>query len=261
MDLDLLSGGRAVLGLGSSAQSLTEGAFGMPYGKPLRHMREVIGHVRAIVAGAHTGTLGVLSGEYHTHDLRQFRTFAPPVRTAIPIAMPAVFQNACVLAGEIADGLLGHPLWNTQWIDTEAMPALVRGLAIGARDRTAVEVNLQMWIAVNDDRRAAIDESRATVAYYSQSPQYLRYFDAIGFGAPARALQQAFARGDMHAMVAACPDAMVESIAIVGSAAEVRERVDERCASADAFTPVAPHIGLPAHRIAFYSQAIAALFY
>src|ERR1700710_715454 len=50
MDLDLLSGGRAILGLGSSAQSLTEGAFGMPYGKPLRHMREVIGLIRQIVA-------------------------------------------------------------------------------------------------------------------------------------------------------------------------------------------------------------------
>ena len=116
MDLDLISGGRSVLGLGSSAQSLTEGAFGMPYGKPLRHMREVIGLVRLIVAKAHTGELGLLEGEYHRLDLSHFRTFAPPVRTAIPIYLPAVFEKACELAGEIADGLLGHPLWNEQWI-------------------------------------------------------------------------------------------------------------------------------------------------
>ena len=62
MDLDLISGGRSVLGLGSSAQSLTEGAFGMPYGKPLRHMREVIGLVRQIVAKALYRRAGAVAG-------------------------------------------------------------------------------------------------------------------------------------------------------------------------------------------------------
>jgi probable F420-dependent oxidoreductase len=261
MDLDLLSQGRAVLGLGSSAQSLTEGAFGMPYGKPLRHMREVIGLVRQIVAGAHTGTLGVLAGEYHTLDLRQFRTFAPPLRTEIPIYMPALFQNATELAGELADGLLGHPLWNTHWIEQQAAPALARGLAKAGRDRAAVTVNLQMWIAVNDDRQQAINDTRGTVAYYSQSPQYLRYFDAIGFGDAARALQAAFATGDLAGMVAACPDAMVESIAIVGPRDEVRRKVDQRLAFADAFTPVAPHYAVSPDAMAAYARAIAELFH
>jgi probable F420-dependent oxidoreductase len=261
MDLDLLSGGRTVLGLGSSAQSLTEGAFGMPYGKPLRHMREVIGLIRQLVAGAHTGTLGVLAGEYHTLDLRQFRTFAPPVRTEIPIYMPAVFQNATEMAGELADGLLGHPLWNTQWIREQAMPALARGLCKTDRDRSSVTVNLQMWIAVNDDRQAAINDTRATVAYYSQSPQYLRYFEGIGFGDAARALQAAFAAGDLAGMVAACPDEMVDSIAIVGARDEVRRKVAERLAYADAFTPVAPHYAISADAMAAYERAIGELFY
>ncbi len=241
MDLDLLSGGRSVLGLGSSAQSLTEGAFGMAYGKPLKHMREVIGFVRAIVAGAHTGELGILEGAYHTLDLRHFRTFAPPVRSAIPIYMPAVFQNATEMAGELADGLLGHPLWNTAWIINEAVPALQRGLAKARRPRAAIDVNLQMWVCVNADRRAAIDDARPTVAYYSQSPQYLRYFDTIGFGAAARALQSAFAQGDQARMIAACSDEMVESIAIVGGADEVKARVEERLLHADSMTPVPPH--------------------
>lgn len=261
MDLDLLSGGRSVLGLGSSAQSLTEGAFGMPYGKPLRHMREVIGLIRLIVAKAHTGELGLLEGEYHRLDLRHFRTFAPPVRSAIPIYLPAVFEKACELAGEIGDGLLGHPLWNEQWIAQQILPALHRGLAQVSRDRTAVTLNLQMFVAVNPDRRAAIEDARPTVAYYSQSPQYLRYFDEIGFGAEARALQECFARGDLPGMVAACSDAMVESIAIVGSADEVRRRVRERTRDADACTPVIPHYALPRDKLDYYTAGIADLFY
>jgi len=261
MDLDLISGGRAVLGLGSSAQSLTEGAFGMPYGKPLRHMREVIGLVRLIVAKAHTGELGLLQGEYHQLDLRHFRTFAPPVRCAIPIYLPAVFEKACELAGEIADGLLGHPLWNEKWIAEQTIPALHRGLERASRERGAVTLNLQMFVAVNPDRRAAIEDARPSVAYYSQSPQYLRYFDEIGFGAEARALQDCFVRGDIAGMVAACSDAMVESIAIVGPADEVRRRVRERTLAADACTPVIPHYALSQDKLDYYTAGIADLFY
>ncbi len=261
MDLDLFSGGRAVLGLGSSAQSLTEGAFGMPYGKPLRHMREVIGLVRAIVAKAHTGELGLLEGEYHRLDLRHFRTFAPPVRTRIPIYLPAVFEKACELAGEIGDGLLGHPLWNEQWIAEQSLPALRRGLSKANRERSAVGLNLQMFVAVNPDRRAAIEDARPTVAYYSQSPQYLRYFDEIGFGPEARALQGCFARGDLAGMVAACSDAMVENIAIVGTEDEVRRRVLERTREADACTPVVPHYALSQDKLDYYTAGIADLFY
>jgi probable F420-dependent oxidoreductase len=261
MDLDLISGGRAVLGLGSSAQSLTEGAFGMPYGKPLKHMREVIGLIRLLIAKAHTGELGVLEGEYHRLDLRHFRTFAPPVRTDIPIYLPAVFEKACALAGEIADGLLGHPLWNDQWINQQTGPALQRGLAAGGRQRSAVTLNLQVFVAVNPDRRAAIEDARPTVAYYSQSSQYLRYFDEIGFGAEARALQECFARGDLAGMVAACSDAMVDSIAIVGPADEVRRRVLERTREADACTPVIPHYALAQDKLDYYTAGIANLFY
>jgi probable F420-dependent oxidoreductase len=261
LDLDRISDGRAILGLGSSAQSLTEGAFGASYGKPLAHMREVIGMVRAIVAKGHEGGLGILSGEYHTLDLTYFQTLAPPVRSIIPIFMPAVFQNACTMAGEIADGLLGHPLWNGQWIADEALPALRRGLDKAGRDRAAVTLNLQMWVAVNDDRREAIEDARPTVAYYSQSPQYLRYFEAIGFGDAARALQARFAEGDIPGMIAACPDEMVESIAIVGPKDDVLRRFRERTADADACTPVVPHYGIAPDKLAFYDAGIADLFH
>ncbi len=261
MDLDMISGGRAILGLGSSAQSLTEGAFGSTYGKPLAHMREVIGLIRAIVAKGHTGELGVLEGEYHKLDLTHFRTLSAPVRTEIPIFLPAVFQNACEMAGEITDGLLGHPLWNAQWIRDVAMPALQRGLDKAGRQRSAITVNLQMFVAVNPDKREAINDARANIAFYSQSPQYLRYFDGIGMGDPARALQSCFAAGDLAGMVAACTDEMVESIALVGPKDEVLRRFNERVEHADACTPVIPHYGLEPDKIAFYTAGIADLFY
>ena len=122
-------------------------------------------------------------------------------------------------------------------------------------------LNLQMFVAVNPDKREAINDARANIAFYSQSPQYLRYFDGIGMGDPARALQERFAAGDLAGMVAACTDEMVESIALVGPKDDVLRRFNERVEHADACTPVIPHFGLEPDKLAFYTAGIADLFY
>jgi probable F420-dependent oxidoreductase len=261
LDLDVISGGRCVLGLGSSAASQIEGSFGATYGKPLAHMREIVGMIRTIVRRAHSGELGRLEGDYHTLDLSHFRTIAPPVRESIPIYLPAVFEKACVQAGEIADGLLGHPLWNDAWIRDQVPVHLKTGLDKAGRDRRAFDLNLMVFTVINPNKAEAIADARANIAWYSQSPQYLRYFDAIGFGAEARAIQAAFAAGDFVAMAAACPDDMVESIALVGPVDEVRARMARRAEFADSITPVIPHFGLSEEKVAHYTAAIAHAFY
>ncbi len=261
IDLDLISNGRVVLGLGSSAQSQIEGSFGSAYGKPLAHMREIVGMIRAIVARGHTGELTELAGDYHRLDLSHFRLLHKPVRSDIPIVLPAVFQKACAQAAEIADGLLGHPLWNDAWIEREVAAQIKAGLDRARRARKDFSLNISIFTAISEDRREAIEDCRGTVAYYSQSPQYLRYFEEIGFGRQASAIQAAFAQGDMAGMAAACSDEMVESIAVVGTVDEVRSRVARRAALADAITPVIPHYGLSPEKSAIYTQRIAETFY
>ncbi len=261
IDLDHISDGRAVLGLGSSAQSQIEGSFGMAYGKPLAHMREVVEQVRAVIAQGHTGDLARLEGHYHTLDLSHFRLVRPARRGTIPVYLPAVFEKACEQAGAIADGLLGHPLWTTGWLRDRAIPSLRAGLDQAGRARSAIDVNLMLFTVINPDRAQAIADARANIAFYTQSPQYLRYFTEIGFGAEAQAIQAAFAAQDYAAMAAACPDEMVCAITLLGPAEEVREHVAERAAYADSITPVVPQFGMAPDKAALYRQRIADLFY
>ncbi len=261
IDLDHISDGRAVLGLGSSAQSQVEGSFGMPYGKPLAHMREVVGQVREVIARGHSGELQRLDGEYHTLDLSHFRLVRPARRSAIPIYLPAVFEKACEQAGAIADGLLGHPLWTTGWLRDRVSQSLKAGLDQSGRRRSAVDINLMIFTVINPNRAEAIDDSRANIAFYTQSPQYLRYFTEIGFGSEAQAIQAAFAAQDYEAMARACPDEMVSAITILGSVDEVRAQVAERAAYADSITPVVPQFGIEPEKAALYRQRIAELFY
>jgi probable F420-dependent oxidoreductase len=261
IDLDHISDGRAVLGLGSSAESQIEGSFGMVYGKPLKHMREVVGQVRAVIEKGHTGELKRLEGDYNTLDLSHFRLIAPARRSAIPIYLPAVFEKACAQAGAIADGLLGHPLWTTAWIRDKVGPNLKVGLDSAGRDRSALDVNLMIFTVINDNRDDAIADARANIAFYTQSPQYLRYFEAIGFGSEAKAIQTAFAAQDFDAMTKACPDEMVCAITILGSKDDVRAMVAERAQHANAITPVVPQFGIDPEKAAVYRARIAELFY
>lgn len=261
IDLDHISDGRAVLGLGSSAQSQVEGSFGMPYGKPLAHMREVVGQVREVIGRGHTGELTRLEGEYHTLDLSHFRLVRPARRSAIPIYLPAVFEKACEQAGAMADGLLGHPLWTTGWLRDKVAAHLKAGLDKAGRQRSDVDLNLMIFTVINPDRAEAIADARANIAFYTQSPQYLRYFTEIGFGREAQAIQAAFAVQDHAAMARACPDEMVCAITVLGSADDVRAQVAERAALADSITPVVPQFGIAPDKAAVYRQRIAELFH
>lgn len=261
IDLDHISEGRAVLGLGSSAQSQVEGSFGMPYGKPLAHMREVVEQVRAVIAHGHSGELARLAGEYATLDLAQFRLVRPAFRPAIPIYLPAVFEKACEQAGAIADGLLGHPLWTTAWLRDKVGKHVKLGLDRAGRDRADLTINLMIFTVINPDRAEAIADARANIAFYTQSPQYLRYFAEIGFGREAQAIQAAFAAQDFAAMARECPDEMVTAITVLGSADEVRAQIAERASEADAITPVVPQFGIAPDKAAVYRQRIAEVFY
>lgn len=261
IDLDHISDGRAVLGLGSSAESQVTGSFGMPYGKPLAHMREVVGQVREVIARGHTGELGRLEGVYHTLDLSHFRLVRPARQSAIPIYLPAVFEKACEQAGAIADGLLGHPLWTTEWLRDRLGPSLKAGLDKSGRSRDTIDVNLMIFTVINPDRAEAIADARANIAFYTQSPQYLRYFTEIGFGSEAQAIQAAFAAQDYAAMARACPDEMVRAITVLGSADDVRAQVAERAVHADSITPLVPQFGIEPEKAAIYRQRIGELFY
>src|SRR5574341_2624301 len=102
MDMDRVSEGRFILGLGCSVAALSGGIYGMPYGKPLEHMREVVEIVRLVIAKAHTGELKRYDGVYHHHDFSSLQPPPAPLRTDIPVWIAALRGPLLSLAAEIA---------------------------------------------------------------------------------------------------------------------------------------------------------------
>ena len=260
LDLDRISGGRMVLGLGTSVRSFNQNMHGVVYGKPVEHLREVVETVRAIIEKGHQGNLDRIDGTHHKLDLTGFNTGRRPVRATIPIYLPALFHATVVLSAKIADGLLGHPVWSHKWI-AEQTKTLDTQLASAGLGREKFHVNLWNYVAVANDRQQAINDMRGTVAFYSSIAQYAKYFAAHGFGAQAHAVVEAAARKDVPAMLQAVPDEMVTTFAIAGTPDEARERVNRLWRYADSITLSAPQNFLPAQRIAEYRDAISSTFY
>lgn len=259
LDLDRISGGRVVLGLGTGVRIWNERAHGIVYGKPVEHLREVVQTVRAIVERGHTGELRALDGKYHKLDLTGVSN-RKPARTSIPIYVPALFENTVLLSARVADGLLGHPVWSMRWIAEQAQ-RLEKTLVEAGRKRDQFHVNLWNYAAVAPNRKQAIDDMRGTVAFYSSIAQYQKYYAAHGFGAEANAVIEAAQRNDSAAMLKAVPDEMVTTFAIAGTPDDARERVEKMWQYADSMTLSPPQYFVGGNRLAEYHAAIVDTFY
>ncbi len=261
IDMDRISMGRFVLGLGPSVKAWSEGMFGMPYGKPLAHLREVVEAVRLIVAQSHTGDLTRYDGEYVNLDFSQLQPTAPPPRTEIPIWVAALRAPLVRLAAEIADGVIGHPMWSIRWATEEMSKPLDEGLAKGGRTRADVDVNLWFWVAQNEDVAQAIEDSRATMAFYGGAEQYDSYFTWHGFGDVVKQLQEGVKQGDYLGAARLVPDEMVRTFVLCGTPEECRAQLEPAWDVATSVTLVPPVYGLSLEKTLQYTIAIAQTFY
>jgi len=260
LDLDRIAGGRTVLGLGTSVSAWTRGVFGAPEMKPVTHLRETIAAVRHIMAGAHRG-LTPFEGTYYRADFRELQPMPDPLRTRIPVWIAALRAPLVRLAGEVGDGLIGHPMWSVAWALERMQPELEAVLARCGRRREEFEVNLWVWAAPNRNEAEALEDARPTVAFYGGIAQYEPFFAAHGFGEVAQKLQAGVQQGDYRTVARLVPDEMVRTFVAVGDAERVRAYVEPMWRFADSVCIVPPAYTLSPEKLLGYVGAIAETFY
>ncbi|MFA5494711.1 MAG: LLM class flavin-dependent oxidoreductase [Porticoccaceae bacterium] len=256
MDMDRISEGRFVLGIGSSLPSTTVGMHGAPNYKLMTHLRDTVGAVRHIVSGAHQG-LQPYDGVYYKADYQEMIVTAPPVREHIPIWIGAMRDGMTRLALEVADGLLGHSLWTVQYTNDHIRPLIDRSLSEFNRKREDIEITYWPWVAINNDRQQAIDDSRPTVAYYAGIKSYEDLFEAHGFLKEAKICQEAAVRqSDVASVLDKVPDEMVLAFVACGSIEEVQEQTEPLWSVADAMCPMTPFRCLSNEQLMAYGAGI-----
>ncbi len=260
LDLDLLSGGRFILGLGTGLKRLNERWHGVAYGKPTPHIRECVQVIRLVMEKAHRGEPIRFSGQYYDLEIQGWQRPFPPVRPHLPIYLAGVRPGMIRTAGQVADGLLGHPLCSLLWIREVVLPALERGLQDAGRRRRDFQLCLSVCCAVAADRRQARRAAAATVAFYATVNTYEPLFQAHGFQAQAEEIRQALLRDDATTMVEAVSEEMVDAFALAGTPDEVRGKLALYAQLADSLCLVPPEQLISLQEADAYRQAILEVF-
>jgi len=258
LDMDILSSGRFVLGLGTGLKRLNERWHGVAYGKPTPHIRECVQVIRLLMERAHLSEPIRFSGQYYDVDIQGWHRPLPPVREKLPIYLAAVREGMIRTAAEVADGLLGHPIYSLRWIREVVLPSLARGLAESKREREDFHLCLAICCAIDTNAANARRAAAATIAFYATVNTYQPLFS--GFAQEVRIIQDALLRGDHSAMIDAVSDEMIDTFAVAGTVDDVRRLLGPYLDLADSICLTPPDQIIDPHESDRFREALLAAF-
>jgi F420-dependent oxidoreductase-like protein len=227
--LDLLSGGRFLLGLGTSGPQVVEGWHGQPWGKPLARTREYVEIVRAAIGRQvveHHGEQYEIpfSGPGATGLGKPLRLMAHPLRKEIPIYLAVISPRAVEQAAEIADGWLPYC-----WSPEQAPKVFATALA---KARNGFDIAPSVPVVVTDDVAAGRDALKPFYALYvgGMGARGKNFYNDLasryGYEAEAKEIQDLYLDGKKREAAAAVPDAFVDEVALVGAKERIADRLD-----------------------------------
>ncbi|MDH3211118.1 MAG: LLM class F420-dependent oxidoreductase [Myxococcales bacterium] len=232
-DLQQLSRGRFILGLGSQIRPHIEKRFGMPWSKPAARMRELVLAIREIWRCWNEGGRLDFRGEFYTHTL--MTPFFNPGPN--PFGNPRIFvagvgPRMTEVAGEVADGFFTHPFNTVESLRETTLPALDRGLAKSGRTRKDLQISYQVMIAsgANDEEQERARASvKSQIAFYASTPAYRGVLESRGWGELQPELNRLSKRGQWLEMAARIDDEILEAVAVCCPLDEIAAGVRARC--------------------------------
>jgi F420-dependent oxidoreductase-like protein len=228
--IDMLSGGRMLLGLGTSGPQVAEGWHGQRFARQLKRTREYVAVLRMALARERV--------EYHGETIelplpdgpgKPLKLMITPVQERIPIYLAAIGPKNTALAGEIADGWL--PIFFSPEHVSEVRAPLEEGAARSGRSLESFDMAPTVNTYVSDDRDAARDRMRPFLALYiggmgsREQNFYNQLVQRYGFEETAHQVQSLYLDGKKEEAAAALPDELIDLITLCGPKEHVRDRL------------------------------------
>ncbi len=228
--LDQLSGGRMLLGIGSSGPQVAEGWHGQRFGQQIQRTREYVAVVRQALRRERL--------EFHgeTLDLplpdgpgKALKLTIGTVQDEIPIFLAAIGPNNTKLAGEIADGWI-PTLFSPEHV-AEFRPLLEEGAGRAGRTLDGFRVMPTVNVFITDDLEAARNATRPFIALYvgGMGSREKNFYNSLvqryGFEEEARRVQDLYLEGKRDEAMAALSDELIDQVSLVGPKEHVRDRL------------------------------------
>jgi F420-dependent oxidoreductase-like protein len=228
--IDMLSGGRMLLGLGTSGPQVAEGWHGQRFGRQLKRTREYVAVLRMALARERV--------EFHGETIelplpdgpgKPLKLMISPIQEHIPIYLAAIGPKNTALAGEIADGWL--PIFFSPEHVSEVRAPLEEGAGRSGRSLDGFDMAPTVNTYVSDDVAAARDRMRPFLALYiggmgsREQNFYNQLVQRYGFEEAAHRVQDLYLDGKKEEAAAALPDELIDMVTLCGPRDAVRDRL------------------------------------
>jgi probable F420-dependent oxidoreductase len=211
-----LAPGRVILGVGIGHQGALEDGHGVPFSRPLQHVREFVSIARRLLADGQI----TYTGEIYT--IKHYELDTPPPQP-VPVYIAALRPQMLRLAGAVADGVLMN--WATPGYVRQAIEYVRQGAEAAGRSLRDVHIASYLRTCVTDTPEVVEQASREQIARYASMLYYQRYFASIGFTGETEAIARAWQQGDNTAATRAVTPQMIRALTVYGTAQECRERL------------------------------------
>lgn len=243
-DLQNLSEGRFILGLGAQIKAHIERRFSMPWSKPASRMREMVLAIRSIWDCWENGEKLNFEGEFYHHTLMT-PMFIPPEseHSKPPIYIAGVGPLMTEVAAEVGDGYFLHPFSTEKAMTELSLAAIDRGLKKASKAREDFTVCAQVITATGlDDKtmEASIFGAKSQIAFYASTPAYLPVLQCHGWDDLHLEAKRLSKEGKWMEMAGLIDEEVLNTIAVVGTPQEVGQKIAQRFkGKAERLSPVA----------------------
>jgi len=208
--VDTLSGGRLILGLGTSSAPIVEDFHGSPFERPVSRMREYVEILRLVTSGKPVSH----RGEFF--NLKKFSLLVRPYRDKIPIYLAAVNRRMVDLAWEVADGAIFYLRPKSEMRQT------VRAM----RSKRRIDVTCQIITSVSEDAESATERAKRTLSFYvAVGGIYREFLARNGYRKETDAVLDEYKRSGLKNIHNCVTDAMLRDLTICGTPDDARKQL------------------------------------
>ncbi|MBI3733891.1 MAG: TIGR03617 family F420-dependent LLM class oxidoreductase [Chloroflexi bacterium] len=231
-DLQKMSRGRFIMGLGTQVKPHIERRFGIAWDHPTPRLREYILAMRHTWHCWQTGERLNFRGEFFKLTLMSpFFSPGPLEHPHVPIYISGVNEHLCRLAGELCEGFHVHPFHTPKYIAEFILPNIERGMRRAGRARTDIELASAVFVIAGDTPEELAgnrERIRQQIAFYASTPSYHPVFEIHGWKDAANQLSHLASRGQWGEMPKVVTDEMLAVFAEEGAWADVPAKVKKR---------------------------------
>jgi alkanesulfonate monooxygenase SsuD/methylene tetrahydromethanopterin reductase-like flavin-dependent oxidoreductase (luciferase family) len=241
-DLDELSDGRLIFGLGNGTAAMMQNWHGISGEAPAARMSELITVLRKLWR-LHEGPVHH-DGRFYTVHVVPGTDMSPPLREHLPIWIAGVNPMMLRTAGRVADGLIGHPMFTADYVEQVVRPEIAAGAGQANRAAEGIVVTGILMCAIDDDEEAARRRAAFAIGQYAASRVYDRLFALHGWSSAQAKIREAARQRDTAALIAAVPDAAIDAIAVACTPQSFPARLHAASRGFDHVDATAPPWGL-----------------